>query len=724
MYRSTDEQIFALVERIRQRAARVLHGDATAAPSVDPDADTEREALSLAAQVELRLPALRATFELDALATDAIVCLVAAEYDPFLRTFMRGVQRELGRPWLEIGSLAELLDLPAPRVPELARLFAPRGLFRRWALASTDEGPPESPRVSTKVKIATRVAEFLVGDDTLPDNFKLLAAPRRVLPESLLPEEPARLLVVRVKRALDRDEPLIVEITGAGGTGKRFLAEGLAAELGRSLLVVDLAAFPPIELEERLAEAQREARIAGALCCLAHWQSAYLLPPSPTTSPDAEPTTTAVRRLPTPLARLVEEPDGIVLLTGEDPEPLVDRHTSSVVHVAVPFPTPSQRAGLLEIALRANPVTVEDEVDFYAITRRFALDPGRIAAATRSAVAHANERDPATPLVTRNDLSDACRAQLRHDLKSLAVRVTNSYRWEDLVIPVDVYHGLCEMVAYMKHAQQVYDKWGMGARHSLAQGLSALFAGPPGTGKTMCASVMARELDMELFRVDLSRVVSKWIGETEKNLGKVFDEAQRSNAIILFDEADSLFAKRTEVKSSVDRYANLEVNYLLQRMEAFSGVTILTTNFEDTIDTAFQRRLTFRLRFEKPDAEARTNLWQKVFPKTCELAGDFDADKLGELYQLSGGNIRNAAVRAAFLAAEAGTLVDMACCMLAAEREAREMGLLTHEYIKEREEAADEPEADADEDAAQGDARKAVPLVPITHPRKNRNADG
>src|SRR5436305_7677089 len=144
--------------------------------------------------------------------------------------------------------------------------------------------------------------------------------------------------------------------------------------------------------------------------------------------------------------------------------------------------------------------------------------------------------------------------------------------------------------------------------------MSAIFTGPPGTGKTRWASVMARELDMELFRVDLSRIVSKWIGETEKNLGKVFDEAQRSNAIILFDEADSLFAKRTDVKSSVDRYANLEVNFLLQRMEGFGGVTVLTTNFEDTIDTAFKRRLTFRIRFEKPDAEARGALWAKMFP--------------------------------------------------------------------------------------------------------------
>src|SRR5207237_6386358 len=210
---------------------------------------------------------------------------------------------------------------------------------------------------------------------------------------------------------------------------------------------------------------------------------------------------------------------------------------------------------------------------------------------------------------------------------------------------------LREMIAYVRHAGQVYEQWGFGARHSLAMGVSSLFAGPPGTGKTMCASVMARELDMELFRVDLSRLVSKWIGETERNLAKVFDEAEQSNAIILFDEADAMFAKRTEVKTSVDRYANLEVNFLLQRMEAFSGVTILTSNFEDSIDSAFKRRLTFRLRFEKPDAAARAALWQKMIPRSAPLSPDVDFDRLGARFDMAGGNIPNAAVRAAFLAA-------------------------------------------------------------------------
>jgi SpoVK/Ycf46/Vps4 family AAA+-type ATPase len=196
----------------------------------------------------------------------------------------------------------------------------------------------------------------------------------------------------------------------------------------------------------------------------------------------------------------------------------------------------------------------------------------------------------------------------------------------------------------------------------------------------MCASVMARELDMELFRVDVSRIVSKWVGETEKNLARVFNEAERSNAIILFDEADSLFAKRTEVRTSVDRHANQELNFLLQRMESFTGVSILTTNLEDTIDRAFKRRLNFRIRFEKPEAAARAVLWRKMFPPGCALAGDVDPERLGAAFELTGGGIRNASVRAAFLAASQDRPIDMEACLRAAERECLEMGQVVRSY--------------------------------------------
>ncbi len=730
--KSSAEQIFLRVEQIRTRALAILQGKAS------PDAPEQAEGLTGQGSIELRLPALAQQFELSALEVDALLCLIAAEYEPIVRTLERALQRELGRPWLELGTLAELLGLPAERVPALARALAPDAPLRAWALVHTDDpSGTEVPAVFTRVKIATRVAQYLIGQDLLPDGIAVHSPARPLLASSLVPEAAHAGIVQRLRRAQRLKEGLVVEIVGVAGTGRRAFAEGLAHALDQPLVIADLAEPGRYDdrnvqrLDERIAVARREAAIQGALLALIGW-----MPPPVEARDDGsgnapqEP----VRKLPRAVERLILDSSDVLFLVAEERETLLARVATTVVHVAVPFPTPSQRALLLEATISELGGRIDPQIDTNGLTRRFALDPMRIEVASRAAVESARERLPAgdeRPEVEVNatDIQEACRHQLRHDLKSLAQRVTNSHKWSDLVIPVDVYHSLKEMSSYVRNAERVYDEWGFGARHSLAQGVSALFAGPPGTGKTMCASVMARELDMELFRVDLSRIVSKWIGETEKNLGKVFDEADRSNAIILFDEADALFAKRTEVKSSVDRYANLEINFLLQRMEAFGGVTILTTNFEDTIDTAFKRRLTFRMRFEKPDADARGALWRKIFPRDAKLAPDLDHVQLGAMYELAGGNIRNAALRAAFIAAEAGTAIDQRTCMIAAEREAREMGLLVRSQIPNSGElpsdvrqpthvVTPETEAEPERTAAELPSGARSRIMPVTRPRR------
>jgi SpoVK/Ycf46/Vps4 family AAA+-type ATPase len=323
-------------------------------------------------------------------------------------------------------------------------------------------------------------------------------------------------------------------------------------------------------------------------------------------------------------------------------------------------------------------VTLAPEADIAELSRKYSLGAGAISAGARDAANAARLRgEPAE--VRFNDLLEGARMQLQHKLGTLADRITKTYDWPDLILPDDVIEVLKEMVTFAKFRQKVYDDWGFGTKHSYGRGLSALFSGPPGTGKTMVAGIMARELDMELFRIDLSRVVSKWIGETEKNLGKVFDEASLSHAIILFDEADSLFAKRTEVKSSVDRYANLEVNYLLQRMEAYEGVSILTTNYDENLDEAFKRRLNFRIEFPFPDIDAREKLWPIMLPKQVKPDGGIDWKHLAKRFELSGGNIRNAVLRAAFYAAQgSGKTVDQEMLEKAATREADEMGKLVH----------------------------------------------
>jgi len=220
----------------------------------------------------------------------------------------------------------------------------------------------------------------------------------------------------------------------------------------------------------------------------------------------------------------------------------------------------------------------------------------------------------------------------------------------------------------------VLDDWGFGARLPLGAGVNALFSGASGTGKTMAAQVVAGALGLDLYRIDLSRVVSKYIGETEKNLGRIFDQAEASNAILFFDEADALFGKRSEVKDAHDRYANIEIGYLLQKMEEFRGVTILATNLRQNMDDAFVRRLAFHVHFPLPGERDRVRIWRGVLPRALPVDADVDLEVLGRRFQVSGGNIRNAALAAAFLAADEGAPVAMRHLVLGMRREFQKMG--------------------------------------------------
>jgi SpoVK/Ycf46/Vps4 family AAA+-type ATPase len=254
-------------------------------------------------------------------------------------------------------------------------------------------------------------------------------------------------------------------------------------------------------------------------------------------------------------------------------------------------------------------------------------------------------------------LWDACRSQSRSRLDDLAQRIDPMATWEDIVLPETQLRALREIAAHVRQRARVYGTWGFASKGERGLGISALFAGASGTGKTMAAEVLANHLQLDLYKIDLSQMVSKYIGETEKNLRRVFDAAEEGGAILLFDEADALFGKRSEVKDSHDRYANIEVSYLLQRMEAYRGLAILTTNLKNAVDPAFVRRLRFIVQFPFPDARQRTEIWRHIFPSDAPLLNP-DFSRLARL-SIPGGNIRNIALHAAFLAAEAGESVTM-----------------------------------------------------------------
>jgi SpoVK/Ycf46/Vps4 family AAA+-type ATPase len=304
------------------------------------------------------------------------------------------------------------------------------------------------------------------------------------------------------------------------------------------------------------------------------------------------------------------------------------------------------------------------------IAQRYPMTPSAIG----RAVANARMLAP-SQVVEGPDLNAGAISVIQERFGGLAVPVHVAQRWEDLILPQDTMDDVTAYVSRAEHADRVYEQWGFRDKLQRGLGLAALFSGPPGTGKTMVAGLIARALDLELYMVDLSQVVSKWVGETEKQLGKIFDAASMGHSLLLFDEADALFARRTEVKSSNDRYANLEVNYLLQRLEQFGGVAILTTNLDGSVDPAFKRRLAAEIRFYAPERTERERLWQTLLPAATPITGRLDFKTLADEFpEMCGGHIRNAVLRAAFLAAAENTGVTQAHLLRAGRTEYRAMG--------------------------------------------------
>jgi SpoVK/Ycf46/Vps4 family AAA+-type ATPase len=261
----------------------------------------------------------------------------------------------------------------------------------------------------------------------------------------------------------------------------------------------------------------------------------------------------------------------------------------------------------------------------------------------------------------------------------LARKLSQRYTWDDLVLPDDQVTRLRELVQMVRGRAQVLDAWGLGEKLASSYGITALFAGSPGTGKTMAAEVLARDLGLDVYKIDLSGLVSKYIGETEKNLERVFSEAESSNAILFFDEADAVFGKRSEVKDAHDRYANIETSYLLQRMEAYDGVTILATNLRSNLDEAFTRRLDVIVDFPFPDAAQRANIWKALFPSGAPRGEDVDLELMARRFKVAGGSIRNILVAAAYLAAANDSSLDMSHLLHATRREMQKLGRLTDE---------------------------------------------
>lgn len=362
----------------------------------------------------------------------------------------------------------------------------------------------------------------------------------------------------------------------------------------------------------------------------------------------------------------------LIMTSAKQVWPMEFTSSLTVVNVAVVLTNNAQldhlwRHALQPIRFKASAQEVQ------AVTQQFRLSVAQIQTVAKQLRLQAIAPDRALPL---SCLTTACREVSSHGLSSFSANVKAHYQWQDLVLPESLKQQLRDLCAQVRFARQVFDEWGFSEKFAYGRGLSAMFFGVSGTGKTMAAQVIARELQQELFKIDLSGVVSKYIGETEKNLNRVFNEAQSSNAILFFDEADSLFGKRTDVSDAHDRYANIEVSYLLQKMEEYEGIVILATNLRNNIDDAFLRRIRFLLEFPFPDAANRCEIWQKCIPSNMPVDGEIDFIWLAERIKVAGGNIKNIVLNAAFLAAQQGEALAMQHLLSSCQQEYHKIGKL------------------------------------------------
>jgi hypothetical protein len=510
--------------------------------------------------------------------------------------------------------------------------LAPAGPLRRWRLLEV--GGSET-LAAAPLRIDERVLHYLAGVSYADERLQGLLSPVDE-PVELPPSQSAA--AERVAAALIASPLPVLQLGGRDGVASRAVAAAACAALGARVWAL-AATDVPAAAAERAALArlwEREAVLeAGALLieCI-ELESADALRPA---------------------AALADDVQGAVLVSGDA---ALRTRRRPVVRLDPPRTTAGERRGLWSSAL--GPEAGELNGRLEALAEQFQLGAAEIRTAAATAVQlGADELGDA--------LWEACRAQSRPGLDALAQRLEPSATWDHLVLPERELGMLRELAAHVRRRTKVYDEWGFGGGGARGLGVSALFAGASGTGKTMAGEVLANELDLDLYRIDLSQVVSKYIGETEKNLRRVFDAAESGGAILLFDEADALFGKRTEVKDSHDRYANIEVSYLLQRMEAYRGLAVLTTNMKEAIDGAFLRRLRFVVHFPFPDATQRAEIWRRIFPAATPTDG-LDADALARL-SVAGGGIRSIALNAAFLAADTDEPVGMAYVARAARTE-------------------------------------------------------
>lgn len=699
---------FAIMRGVEQKGAAV-GGDFAytvarwLVPNAEPGAQREQVAV-LDQEIEIaerRLRDAAATSPLQPVCSklrlgsfewQALALLIAIEVEPILGSAVQALA-ELSTVRLpDVGTVAHVVcGTHRERLPEAYAVLAAQGALLRYGLVVVSRDGAYATR---QVAIARRVIDQVLGCAAVDEAWRDCQVPQ-ALPETgqgiptaadaeravahvLLP--PEEIAVVRAALAVS-DARLV--LTGRDGIGKAWAASTVLAAQGYTVLRIAfervlasddphgmriLALVRESALRSRVAlvlDAGAPAVAGGVGSSGAGNASHAALVGEPSGEGRMSPGLLAAAQ------RMLADFAGPVVLAAPEPSPMAARLLPSARELALGLPAFPMRYALWAQALATYQVAVAPET-LEVTASRYTLGGGYI---FRAVARLAEYRTVSTP-VAPEELADAARYFLGKRLGHGAELMPTAFTWADLVLPPEQTEALHEVVRFANLRAMLLEQWGFASKLPYGRGISVLLSGPPGTGKTMVAQVLAKEMGYNLFRIDLSQLVNKYIGETEKNLARIFEEAESSQSILFFDEADSMFAKRTEVKSSNDRYANLEVNYLLQRMESYDGVTVLATNLEQGLDDAFKRRIRFLIHFEIPDAAERERLWRSMLPAQAPHADDIDWERLASQFEITGAYIKRAVLRAALAAASrtANRSITQADLLAAARAEYAALG--------------------------------------------------
>jgi hypothetical protein len=632
-------------------------GDDAGAPAVleqwlDAHRKTEaRIRATLQAKTSTPLVELLRTFELSPRQWSALMFALLPEVDPNLVHAYRYLARDANCRGLDGRLLAQLVyDTPHSRSKMARDLSASSPLVKYRLVDLASAGGPLDSQLFRKIRAAPRLVHLLDGASLdLDPELAEVAELRGGAITGAFPQ----LAIDRATAAI-RSSEVVLAIQGQRGLGKKLLLQMAAAHWNQRLILLDgkrIAAQPAVSQQATIRAIARELKLLGAVPVVADADDALVA------EGDRD-------ELPAFFATLLDEWAGPVAITINR-ERMPRMHHRPLVHISLDVPPLGVRTAMWQ---QVVPSLTADAAA--ALSARFAIPGGVITGAALAATAG---RMPDAGPATADELEVAVADQLHQRISRLGKKLATPFDLEDLILDDDTRAALIEIAAAARQRRTIREQFKL---HG-AQGISVLFSGHPGVGKTMSGTVLAKRLGLDIYEVDLSQVVSKWLGETEKNLSDVFDAAEPGHVVLLFNEADSLFGKRTsDVKSSNDRYANLETNYLLQRLERFGGLAILTTNLTSAIDQAFKRRFTYDVFFSFPSPDMRAELWRRTLPEASRTS-TIDFDALAEKYELSGGFIKVACERAAYVAGANGAPIDDELLRQTVERMYRERGKLS-----------------------------------------------